>query len=513
MKNEVVITKKKSNNKIKLSKVFKRIGNLVSEFMNKSFGKVKGKHIVGGILLVIVLVLGILGISSLSNKVVDYPVIYNNSIGNLLLLDANSKDNDPIKLSSSDNTSSVKYANTTDKYVLFKKNNALFLYNEKSKDNTTKILNDVLDYEFSLNDKYIVATNTESTLYIAPVGKDKVKIEDEIKLFRVSENNVLYVKGTDLYVRDVNPKKDKNTKITDEYSNGVKFSNDGSKIFYVDTNGSLRVYDISKKKDTKIDDDIDYYYASDDGDKLYYKVYDDEGTIYYYDGKNNTKIVSDVILQSVNVDSKYIIYSQENNGKEELYFKNGEKEAYLIEKDIDIIQTIYILDNYIYYQNGDNELKVVKVKGNKTTKAKTVVKDVSSVTKYEDGLAVIAKVDNESSGTLYKISKDDSKKIDTNVYNSYVKTSEDGKKVYYLKDYSSTSGKLYVLSGNKTKEIETDVYKYEVANSSHIFMIRGYSTSSGKGDLYINSGKKGKTTKIAEEVTRIASIPSQYDAR
>ena len=87
--------------------------------------------------------------------------------------------------------------------------------------------------------------------------------------------------------------------------------------------------------------------------------------------------------------------------------------------------------------------------------------------------------------------------------------SKKGNKIYYLKDYK-TSGDLFVTSGGKGKKIADDVYTFEYINDDLIYYIKDYSTSKSRGDLYKYNGK---TIKLADNITRIASSPVNFEVK
>ena len=183
-------TSKVDFNKIKeiLIDVLKKVGAFVKKIVvlikkllnflsKKKVGNFNGAQIFVGAIVLILLVL-ILNIGK--GKQVAYPVIYNTSEGDLYLVDTevDSHEN-AVKLGNGESTSHVVYANTTDRYVLFQKNESLYLYDAKEADETTEVISDVEDYFFSEDDKYIVALDDDGNLYVYDY-KDKEKIEKDV---------------------------------------------------------------------------------------------------------------------------------------------------------------------------------------------------------------------------------------------------------------------------------------------------------------------------------------------
>ncbi len=488
-----------------------QVVDATKKFSDRDFGKFKGKHVLIVALVAVVLVVFCLFASS-GSKGVAYPVVFSDDDGNLYLMGekAKSKDN-AIKLASDSSTSYVRYANTTDRYVLFIKNGDLYLYDAKKKDETTKILSEVSEFYFTNDDKYIVATDEDKNIYSYNFKGDKQKLDSDSEIIRISNTQVVYEKDDALYIRSLNAKKDDRQKITDDYiTSNIRVSEDGKRVLYLNDDRDLYVYSVSKKDKEKIASEVSSYYCNEDCTKLYYVKNDEDHAIYYYDGKKDTKIVSSCeSLLDVDVDSEIVLFSKKDDKTYTIFMQKGSKEAVKVEEDLKEA-TGYIYENGIYYES-DGDFKYASITGSKIGKVSTVLTDVENAVEYNGGIAVISDVDKKSNGTLSFVSKGKAKKIDSDVYasSSALKVSEDGKNVYYIKDYSSTSGDLYVTNGGKGKKIDSDVYTFQVAKSNLLYYIKDYSSTNRKGDLYRFTGK---SVKIAEDVRSIASIPAQFDA-
>ena len=98
------------------------------------------------ILTVIILVIIIKSIF-FNKNVVNYSLVYNKKDSGFVLLN---KKNKKVELSKpEDSVSDVLYANNTEKYVLYKKNNSLYLYTANKKDEVVRILKKVKKFYFS----------------------------------------------------------------------------------------------------------------------------------------------------------------------------------------------------------------------------------------------------------------------------------------------------------------------------------------------------------------------------
>lgn len=493
----------------KIKKLAKKVAKQIQAFSRREFGKVKGSYILFGATALVVVLLFLL-IFGKNNKGIDYPVIFNNSEGELLSLTKNSNSNKAVKLSNSSLTYEVKYANTTTQYALFIKNSDLYLYNVKKKDETIKLCSKVDFYSFTENDNYIIMTDEDNNLYTYNFKGEKEKLESDIT-YIVDYNNdyILYAKDDTLYLKSLNYKKTERKTINAEFRSG-NLSKDGKEVLYRNKDNELHIYTVKNGKDKTIASNVDgVAYGKNNFSKLYYNSYNDnnEYDLYFYDGKTN-KIASDVDeIITYDVDRSIIIYV---NSKEELYYQKGTKEA------------VKILDNYfnsskvklfknsgIYYTNDKNELYYIKIKGAKLGKTTKLTDSVNSyLYPYKNGYAFIANTDSELKGTLYMANGSKIKRIDTDVYDGSIVVSNNGKRIYYLKNYSSLSGDLYYSNGSKPKKIDSNIYRFQYVKDDLIYYLKDYSSSKIKGDLYRYTGKK---TKIAESVTSIAETPNTYE--
>lgn len=468
------------------------------------------KYILGVLVAVIVVVFGI---KLFSGKDVDYPVVYNKGDGDLYLMNTkDKKDDDATKLAKNESISNVLYANDTDRYVLFQKDEALYLYDSKNKEATSKISDDVVSYRFSEDDKYVVIIDNDDNLKVYNF-KETEKIDSDVsEILAIQDNKIIYEKEHKVYVRSINSKKDDRKKVTESYDSNIHFSEDTKNILYINSNKELYKYNISKDKDDKIAKDvINYYCDSKACDKLFYIENSDSKSIYYYDGKDSNKVAKDIYnVNAVSVDGKKIVYSTLKDGEYTLYYQMVGKDEVKIEGKLTSIRTVKIFDDKeIYYINGKNEVKYVKINGAKIGDVKKLGEDVTGyLYLHKNGYAFVADVDKSSNGTLYISNSGKAKKIDNDVNSSMITVSKDGKNIYYMKDYN-TSGSLYVTNGGKGKKLDDDVRTFEYIKDDLIYYIKDYVEKKSKGDLYRYTGK---STKISEDVTRIANPPVYYEA-
>ncbi len=458
--------------------------------------------------VLVVLIIFIKLIFSLSfNKVVNYPLIYRKSGTNLVLIDK--KDNKK-NLSKDSNTTDVLYANKTDKYVLFKKNTSLYLFDSR-KDEIKKIASDVKRYYFSTNDKYIVYTVTEDSedhLYVYNY-KDNEKIVSDIDSIKlVTDKDVVFIKNGILYLRSLNYKKEEIVRIDKNFSKDITLLD--KNLVYIDRDKKLIKYDINTKKSTNIDSDVNTYYSDEDVDAIYYLTLDN--TLYYYDGNKSTKITNDIFsIAAIDLKNQEVVYTKKDGKKYDLYFQKSSKEPSVIERNVSSnIDYAFIYEkDCVYYINKDNDLMYTRISGSKTSKSRSVVTDVEPSTfhRVRKGFVFIADASKKGLGTLYLTNAYKAKKIDTEVIGTNIKVSNDGKKFYYLKNYGNYVGDLYVSNGGNPTEIDKDVYKYQYINDKLMYYIKDYSMSKKYGDLYRYTRK---SVKIDDEVGSMTNIHNEY---
>ena len=491
---------KKEEVKEKAAEAAKEVSDKAKGFMDKQFGPLKGLHICIG---VVVLVLVVLCLKCCGGgKEIDYPLVYKDGDGNIMLLTAKAKEKNAVKLASEGSTS-VVYANTTNRYLVFKKNDAIYLYDAKAKEETSKLLTDteLSKVDFTPNDKYIVAVNKDGVLYSIIPGKDKEKLDSDVsRVVGVTDDKVVYRKEDKLYIRSLKAKKDDREKIVEEYDSAV-FSEDGKVVVYTDEENDLYVYKVSKKKAEKIDSDVtDFGCAKDTCTKLgYLKKDDDKSKVYYYNGSKSTELVDELDdVLNFDVDKQLIVYSNDD----EVYFKNGKKDAYKM--DDDVMYAFFLEGKSVVYLNKDYDAYIAKISGKKLGSAKKIGEDVGNWTVMDGKVALVANKDDDGLGDLYIATTSKSKKIDSDVYYSKLQVNSKGNKLYYFKSYKSNAGDLYYTTGGKGKKIDSDVASYVYIKDDLMYYIKDYSSSKGHGDLYRYTGK---STKITDSVSSMSNPP------
>lgn len=490
--------------------ILNKLGNAGSKFgkIVKRYGKI----IIGVVALLLIVLLGmkIFG----GKKTPNYPVIYNDSDGDIYLTTTkvNNK-SDSIKLATGQSVSKVVYAHTTDRYVLFQKDESLYIYDAKKKGETEKIVDDIAgsNYNFTEDDKYVIALDEEKNIRVYNFKKTEKLESDVTSVIDYSNDKILFEKDNNLYIRSIKPSKNDKTKITDDYNQNIKFSKDGKNVIYLDSESNLYIYNIKKDKKEKISGNVSNYYCDEEScEKLYYIQMGNEKILHYYDQKDDKKVETGIYsLLAYDVKNQQVVFSKMEKNKYELYYKKGNKKADRVEGNLDNIRFVKLFNGKdIYYVTGDNKAKYARVNGGKVTDKETLAEKVSGyIFEYNKGYAFVADVQDSYSGTLYVAKNGKAKEIDEEVNSGSLVVNTKGNKIYYIKN-SSTSGDLYYTTGGKGKRIETDVHSFEYVKDNLIYIIKDYSSSKSRGDLYRYTNK---SVKIAENVNRTASIPVYYE--
>lgn len=485
------------------------IQDTANELLNRKVGPVAVKTIVLCVLVVLVALLVIRGVLNANNpdsKVPDYSLVYSNEDGQLMVVGKNGKK--PVKLSNDDDTE-VAYAHNTDRYILFTKEDSLYLYDKKDGEDTEKIAKDITSFGFSANDKYIYYINEDSELY--SYKKDATKIDSDVDyVISVSDDKIFYSKEGDAYVSSL--KKSNKEKIEEDVTD-IFVDEKGSKVVYLTKDDELFSYKVNGKKATKIGKDVSKVLdCSEDLTKVVYKDSDD--AIHLVKKTKEEKIIDEVDgVFYTNAEDEQIVYEYDD----ELFYQKGNKKEVKV-GDSENVTDAYIYDgNKLYYiveeDDDENVLYYSKISDKKASKPVEVLDDISSyvITEYEKGLVVFSDVES-SIGALNIVKNGKATEVtdDVSIYSTVL--SNDKKKLYFLGDYSSksASGTFMYLKGKKAKDIVNDVYTFMYVKNNLIYLATGYSSKSGKADIQVYNGRKAK--KILDGVTDVAPIGKTFSS-
>lgn len=495
---------RRENNK-KAKKFFNKFKFGIKRFCNMSFGKIKGVHILFtfALLLVIGIVL-LVSVSRLNEK--NYPVLYINNDGELMASLYNSKPNKTVKLSNESTIYDVLFGSVKDNYVLFIKDNSLYFYDTNNGDKTIKIIDDIAKYDFTPNNKNVIALDNKGNLYSSNLKKDALKLDNNVKnLLDYNNSNVVYIKNNNLYLKKIDSKKDNQIKIAENVL-VANLSVDNNYVWYLDKDNKLNKYNVSKKKNVNIAENVFTYVCDEDCNELVYlQANEDKAYSLYF--TSDKKVINDNVssIRYYDIDNKDAIYLESDMA---MYYQSLSKNKVKIDDKSSSTSVIKKFDkNSFYYVNNDKELYYIVIKNNKKVKKEKLSENVNGdLFIYKDGCAFIKDLDEENNGSLWVAKKGKAKKVADNIYNDSITISTDGKRVYYIKDFDSTRG-LYYLTNMKSKLVDSGVYKYQYVNDDLIYYLKDYNSVNKKGDLYRFNGKK---IKIEGAVKSIAELPIKY---
>lgn len=492
--------KEKINLKNKLVKIFKN---------NKST-IIKSTVSVAAIIVVIfVLIASINAIKTNSLDNIDYPLVYQRKNGEIVLLKSKDKEGkDGTILSTSDGTGYTTYGNKSNRYVLTKKGNDLYVFDTKKNNEATKISDDTSIYGFSKEDSYVYLVDSDFDLYSYNFKEAKMLLDAGITSVKdYSDKAIIYEKNDKLYFVSFNP--DKNDKV--ELVNGYKiaeFSEDGKAILYTNSNNALYRFDIKKKKHTKIASDVETFYCDKKScDKMYYTI--SEGSeLYYYNGKKNKLITENIFqIEDIDVENQTIVFSSLSASTVNLYYQVGTKEPQLLNGEYTLTNNAILADNNIYYTDKNMDLLLFDINSKKTEVISEEIE--SSLKVYKNGIYFSKNSDEKSNATFYIAVNGKVRKIADDIKETKVVLSNDGKKIYYLKDVENNkAGILYVFDGKENKQVAGNVNKFLYIRDDMVYYITDFDTENRIGNLYRYNGKK--STKIDENISDFSSTPNAY---
>lgn len=465
--------------------------------LKKGLSKKNVKLFIGAFLVLYVVVVLLLFYFNRDNGI-KTPIVYSTK-SDLYFVTADTKKENKGKLLAKNDNQSVIYSNTNGRYVLYKDGKALYLYDVKIK-KANEILAMVNYYNFTANDKKVVMTDVMKNLYVFDMKKKEGKMLDSevVSVYNISNDYVLYKKNDELYVANLDAKKEEIIKVTDNFTSNIKFNKAGNKFYYLNNESEFIEYSIKDEKINTIDENVKVYYCKKECDSYYYLIANKDSELKYYDGDKKTidKNVSRVVYY--NNDENQIAYLKSEDSKFYLYYKYKKVDPIKVD-EIDSVRDFSVYkDKYVYYLTEKNELRYVEVKKGKESKYEKLAEDVTGyLYAHKDGCIFVANVDSDNLGTLKIAKKEKVKEVDVKVDNVLLFLNEKENKIYYFKNYGTT-GDLYVSSGKKGKLIDEGIYDYQYVNDKLIYYIKDYSVANGSGSLYIYTNK---ARKVAEDVT------------
>ena len=475
------------------------------------------KGIVSFAVLVLVVIVGIAAIDAIKENSldnIDYPLVYRKESGEIILLESNDQSGkEGYVLSTSDGTGYTTYGNTSNRYVLTKKENDLYIYDTKKEGKVSKISDDVTVYGFSKKDSYIYLIDSDNDLYSYDYKSAKKMLDAGITSIQdYSDKSIIYEKKDKLYYLSFDPSKEDKKEIVKGYVI-AEFSEDGQYILYTNSNNALYRYNIKKNKHTKIGSHVDRFYCDDKScEKIFYTSSSEEYSLNYYNGKK-TIVLEDKIydIEDIDVENKRIVYSIAVGDKIEIYFKKGKSKSSKINDDFTLGSSLKMLDDGVYYINDKSELIYAKINDKKIGKTKIVDKEVeSSVMEVKGGVYYYKNINKNNDATFYVAYNGKKTKISDDIRDTKISVSNDGEKIYYIKEIENDLGTLCVFENKKSKKISGDVYRFLYIRDNMVYYLKNYNIEKRIGGLYRYDGENEK---IEDKVTDLSITPNKYSQK
>lgn len=499
---------KQKTKKINIKKVLKRIGtklatatkNLIDKakdyvrfHKNQVVRSVTSIGILLAVVIIAVLAVNIIQGASVGN--IGYPIIYQKANNDMFLLEHGAKVEDKEKVEKMQNTGSVEYSNTSNRYVLFKHGADLYLYDGKSKESKKIIPNTSFTYGFSDKDTYIYALNSSNDLYVYAYGEEAELLDNTItSIIDYSDKSIIYEKNGKLNFISYDPSKEDRTEVVSAFS-AAQLSENGKNVVYTNSNKTLYRYDVKKDKHTKIASDVTTFEcANKKCNKLYYTQSSEEYYLKYYTGSKSITLAKNISsVLEINEETKQVLYTLYNDAGRELYYIYDDKKPELVTKDFDYESSVIMTEKAIYYTTSKNELMYVKVSGSSLGKAKKVAKKVQGeLVGFNDGVAFYKAEDDKEEATVYIASKTKATKVSNGVELGNVIISNDNDKMYFIKESKDNLGTLTMFDGKKTTKIAEKVHNFTYIKDDGIYYITDYNPTTNDGTLNRYNGKNEK---------------------
>lgn len=497
---------KKETKKFNIKKLVKRIAKKIATATKKLVDKTKDyvrfhKNQVVRTLTSLGILVAVVIIAIIAKNIIvgagigniGYPIIYQKSNNDVYILEHNASKDKAKEVEKMESTGSVEYANTSDKYILFKSGQDLYLYNTK-KDESTKILENVsYNYGFTPKDSYVFVQDNLGDLYSYNFKEPAQLLDNGISTIQAySDDSIIYEKDGELkYISFDASKEDKTTLINSYILADV--SEDGKAVLYTNSNNVLYRYDVKKDKHTKISNGVEKVYCEDKScKKIYYIKSEQDTTIEYYNGSKSKTLATDVYdIVGIDLDTKQIVYTELNNDKLSLYYLYKTKKPKKVTTNYDYGSSVVLTKEAIYFINKDSKLIHVKVNGSSVGKEKELSKEVQgTLTKFGDGVYFYKNINDKTDATYYVAEGTKVTKIADDIRRGELIPSLNEKNLYYISDMDGKLGTLSVFDGKDSKKIAEGVQSKLYVKGETIYYIANYEDSTKTGTLYRYDGSK-----------------------
>lgn len=203
---------------------------------------------------------------------------------------------------------------------------------------TSRLLDNVSDYEIGINDGYYVSSY--------------VKFSENGKFVFYPDRLDDESDGFTIYRRNLNKPNEEPVKIDSEVTE-YEINNDGTQVIYLKEEGGLYSHNIEDKE--KIASEVTEFYVANDCKKIGF-LKSNGGYYIYNEGEENEKIASDVeYIRHISEDLSVVYYEKE----EGLYRQvEGEDDVTKISSDVYNVEKIYDSGEIYYVKEDVAEIKL-----------------------------------------------------------------------------------------------------------------------------------------------------------
>ena len=134
------------------------------------------------------------------------------------MLEAGENVDNVVKIDKMQGTGNIEFGNTSSRYVLFKHENDLYIY-DKNKEKSEKVVDDAINYKFSDKDSYVYAIDQDNCIYSYDYKNRRQLLDDSISsVVDNSDDGIVYSKGERLFYVSFDVDKEDRTELVTGYS-------------------------------------------------------------------------------------------------------------------------------------------------------------------------------------------------------------------------------------------------------------------------------------------------------
>ena len=507
---------KKETKKFNIKKLVKRIAKKIATATKKLVDKTKDyvrfhKNQVVRTLTSLGILVAVVIIAIIAKNIIvgagigniGYPIIYQKSNNEIYMLEHGADVKEKEQIEKMQGTGNIEYSNTSSRYILFKNNQDLYVYDTK-KGESSKVIDDIsYSYGFTPKDKYIYGQDSDSDLYVYDFKEAKQLLDNDVTSVQdYNDKNMIYEKNSALYFISFDVTKEDRTKLVDSYIL-AELSENGKYVLYTNSNNTLYRYDVKKGKHIKIASDVESFYCDDSScDDMYYIQNTPTFTLKYYSNSKEKQLTDNIYdIVDIDVENRKVLYTITNENELSLYYLYKNNKPTKITDNYDYGSSVVMTKDAVYYIDNEDNLMYSKLNGSSVDKAKNVAKEVQSeLYPYQDGVYYYKNINENNDATYYIAKGTKTTKIADDISRNSLTLSNDGKSIYYIKDMSSGAGTLSVFNGKKNTKISEEVKKYIYIKEDGLYYLTDFNDTTKTGTLYRYDGKK---TKVETEVNYI----------